>query len=211
MMIRALPAALVATSLLCFTSLQAQSSRDFCDELFTELEVGEYAEWEFRMVGQPEMSVSMAVVDKETVDGEELYWLEMTMPLPAGGITISAQMLVPGFPFDSGEMRDYVIKYGDELPLRVPAADMGSLPGDGWNEECRNTESEYVGIKQVTLEGVGTFDAHHVRTVGEEPSSWYFSPRVPFAMLKFDSAEGIMRVVKIGSDYKSRIDRSAIQ
>ncbi len=211
MRIRVALAALACTGLVSTGNLQAQNSRAFCDELFTQLTVGEYARWRFEMKDQREMTISIAVVDRESQGGEELYWIEMMMPMPVGGTLITAQMLVPGFPFDAGEMLDYIVQYGDQPPVRVPAGDIGNFPGAGWREECRNTNAEYVGIEKVTLEGVGTFDAHHVRTMGEEPGHWFFTSQVPFAMLKFESVEGSVRLVEIRTDYLGTIDRSTIQ
>ncbi len=210
---RALPfavaAAAAAAGILLAGSAHAQTGREFCDELFTELTVGEYAEWRFDLEGQRVMNLSMAVVAKEMRDGHELYWLEMTLPLPAGNVNVAAQMLVPGFPFDEDEMVDYIIQYGDQPPMRVPANEMGSMPASGWREQCRSADAEYMGIEKVTVEGVGTFDAHHVKTSGETPGHWYFSSEVPFAMLKFEAAEGNMIVTKIGTDYSGKIDRAA--
>ena len=60
MRIRVALAALACTGLVSTGNLQAQNSRAFCDELFTQLTVGEYARWRFEMKDQREMTISIS-------------------------------------------------------------------------------------------------------------------------------------------------------
>lgn len=189
----------------------------YCAEIYARPEVGEFAELR---IDDPESERSgalrFAVVGTEDRDGEELYWFEITT---TGGVVdpgsaVIAQILVSRYPFDSEDIRGYVLKLPGRRAMRVPKPmieQMSELTADtriGWEEACR--ASRDLGTEQVEVPA-GTFRVRHLRTAGEQGELW-LSPEVPFGIVKFtDPKGGMMELVRHGSGASSSITEEPIE
>lgn len=174
-------------------TLPAQSAQEVCDAM-ADVAVGYWAEYQISGAGlQGPMqggstSIRQAIVNSEAVNGTQHWWMETRMETPMGEAIV--QMLVPAWPFSTGDIQAMVMKMGDQPALRVSDQMMqmmrSQLPDNPSMEAAmRCGEGEVVGWEEVTVPA-GTFRALHVRPAPEDDmqSEVWVSPDVPFGMVK---------------------------
>lgn len=206
------PLLLAATGVIVAGPLSAQTAAEYCAQIYPSPQVGEYAELEINDPSQGSMDIRFAVVGLESMDEKDHYWMEVVTVLPATGMTVIVQMLVPGWPFQLSEISGYVIKVTGEPPQKLPLEMIQNQPGAspalGWEEVCKAAKS--LGNERVTV-AAGTFEAEHFRADGEYASEVWLSPNVPFGIVKFVQAEGSMELQKFGTGAKSSITEEPIE
>ena len=150
----------------------------------------------------------MAIVGQETANGTPHYWYELKMSSQRGNMIMQA--LVPGWPYDQGQIAGMIMKAGDRPAMRLPSQMIGmmsrrpggSSPARDLLKEC--TSAEVVGTESVTVPA-GTFDALHLHaTAGQQADVWV-SPDVPFGLVRMKGADGEMELTGKGTDATSSI------
>lgn len=186
----------------------AQSLADACATV-REVRVGQWAAYEVtapQMGGGP-AEMRFAIVGTEAVDGNEHYWYEMKMASPEGEMIL--QFLVPEYPFDQRDIKDLVMKGGDQPAMRMPEQMIGMMMQrtGGAGGFARDAVKECEGADMVGQESVtvpaGTFDVLHLRT--SEGDVWV-SLEIPFGLVKMMGGGGEQMVLmEHGSDATSSI------
>lgn len=169
--------------------------------LMTMPPAGSWAQYQMK-----EGVMRMAILGKETRDGKESVWLEMSLTGDKGPMIM--QMLVPGWPYETGGVQELIIKAGNQPAMRMSRQMLGmmrnSMPKDVLAEACRNGRTVKVGDETITVPA-GTFQTEHYRDSQSQGDVWV-SREVPFAMVRARTKDG-NEVILIGrgTDAKSQI------
>jgi len=208
--VRAVSLAMVGVLGFAPSSLAAQDASQICAEL-AEYTIGQWAEYRVTAPGMEPGTLRLALVGEEEVDGTNHLWYEMQMGSQMGPMVI--QLLVPGYPYDGGEVKRAFLQMGPapaaELPPETLAmmrqqAGGGNMSG-GAIEDCERAEN--VGDEEVSVPA-GSFDSVHLRTTEDAVYDMWVSPKVPFGVIKFVSPDrGDMVLTGSGLDAEPAIVR----
>lgn len=195
--------------------LAGQSIKELCDRV-GQVEVGQWAAYRLTTAQGP-MEMRFAIVGREAVEGREHYWHEMKAETARG--TMITQALVPGFPYDQGDVQGMIMKAGDQPAMKMPksmismmrgAMERGTGAGATLGDALKRCESaEVVGRETITVPA-GTFETIHFRTTddGAQGEGWV-STDIPFGIVKLtwtgNGNGGEMVLVGRGKDAKSSI------
>jgi hypothetical protein len=199
-----------------------QASRDK-DKICSQVQnrtftVGTWASYNWTGGQSSGSTMRMAVVGKESHEGTDYFWYEVTIAdpkRPKGNMIL--QMLVPGLGTKAGSVRSVVMKSGDQPAMRMPPQMIqmiNSSPGMNMAAElARECQAmEVVGWELVTVPG-GEFRALHLRhprtaTVSEV----WVQPDLQFAMVRGILKDGgVMELAGLGTDAKSSITETPLE
>lgn len=184
---------LVAT--LSATPLAAQEAAEVCRAM-SEVAVGDWVEYETRGATGPgamamgPTRITQAVVDTEQVDGERHFWFENKMVTTMGDVIV--QMLVPGWPFNTGQVQRMVMQMGDQPAMAVSAQVMdmmrSQMPENPSIDAAHGCgDGEVLGWESISVPA-GTYRALHIRPRlpdrAQVTSEIWVSPDVPFGIVK---------------------------
>jgi hypothetical protein len=117
------------------------------------------------------------------------------------------QMVVPGFPYEMGEIKEMVMQAEGQPAMRMPETMMGMMRG----RMPRATELSEASCARMTRVGdesitvpAGTFQTAHWRDAESGTDVWV-STRVPFGTVKVTHREGTMELVGHGTGATTRI------
>lgn len=137
-----------------------------------------------------------AVVGKESVDGQDGYWLEMRTTAPQGGSMIMKQLLViqGGTP----DIKRMIMQPPGRPPMEMPVSMMqmgmqhGQAPAGG-----PHGMGEVVGSETITVPA-GTFETQHYRSTnnGATADVWASTKVSPYGMVKMTSSDGTSMVLE---------------
>jgi len=166
--------------------------------------VGTGAQYQVTQKGK-NMSWAVAVVGKESVDGNDGYWLEMRMEGGEQGGMIMKSLTVAR---DGGgaEIKRMIMQPPGQPPMEMPMEMMGMMRQG--QKQAANEEAlgEKVGTETVTVPA-GTFTCDHYRSKhGNEPADVWISAKVPpYGLIKMTSASSTMVLEKVLSNETSKI------
>jgi len=177
-----------------------------CSAIYPAPKVGDYAERKLTSSREGIMTIRFAIVGEQQAAGRTHYWMEVMQELPAAAGTLIVQMLIPHYPFEAGDIQDYIVKAPGQPALRVPRQMIEQLgadaaPGPSWREQC--AASQDLGMEQVTVPA-GTFNARHFRAEGKEPTEVWIAA-VPFGMVRSVEPGVVMELAGYGSNARSSI------
>ena len=190
----------MSISLFCLApSIGAQDVAEACATL-SRIHVGQWAEYQIRSQNAQESGQArFSIVGTEVVEGQEYYWYEMKMSAAMG--TMVMQMLVPSYPYESGEIRSAVMKMGDQPAMKVPDQMLAMMQGQGAGDPAKELakrcgRAALVGHETITVPA-GTFDVLHLRATGGEAGEIWVSVDIPFGLVKITS-DGGDEIVLVG-------------
>jgi hypothetical protein len=117
------------------------------------------------------------------------------------------QMVVPGFPYEMGEIKEMVMQAEGQPAMRMPETMMGMMrgrmPRATQLSEASCARMIKVGDESITV-AAGTFQTTHWRDSTGGTDVWV-SPRVPFGTVKVVSGENSMELIGSGTGATTRI------
>lgn len=151
-------------------------------------------------------TIRLAILGNETRAGKSMVRMEMAMTSKDGPAIM--QMVVPGYPYEMGDIQELVVKAQGRPAMKMNEQMLGMMrsrmPKDAMAEACRNSHMTRVGEESVTVPA-GTFQATHYRDANAGNDVWV-SASVPFGMVKTHSTQGGDIVLSgKGTDAKSQI------
>ncbi|HXJ94274.1 MAG TPA: hypothetical protein VMT20_15610 [Terriglobia bacterium] len=156
--------------------------------------VGSGGEYEITHNGQT-VNWTYAVVGKETVNGQEGYWLEMRTETPRGKMVMKQLMVTqPG----KVQIERMIMQPPGRPPMEMPMAMMSRMGGGAHPAPASDhPQGELVGTESVTVPA-GTFTAEHFRstTDGKTNDVWASTKVAPYGLVKMTSADTTMVLVK---------------
>jgi hypothetical protein len=141
----------------------------------------------------PEHTMQLAIVGKETVDGKQAYWLELAMNVAEmGGMAYAKDLIVPG----EERPRRVVIQIPGEAAMEWP---MKGRPGA---MKVQNTHFHKVGTETITVPA-GTFACEHWKD--DDGDYWTSSKASPITLVKETGKQGADVLVKVITGEKDHI------
>jgi len=146
----------------------------------------------------------VAVVGKESVDGQECYWVEMRINSEHGKMVVKELKV---YSASGAATKRRIIQMAGQPPMEVPA-DMGMM-GGGPAAEAGHAPGELgqlVGSESVTVPA-GTFPCEHYRGTrdGKTTDVWLSSKVTPFGMIKMTGPDSSGVLQKVLDNQKSQI------
>lgn len=170
-------------------TLPAQNAQELCDAM-ADVAIGYWAEYQISGAGVEggSASIRQAIVNAEAVNGTQHWWMETRMETPMGDAIV--QMLVPAWPFTTGDVQAMVMKVGGQPAVRMSDQILqmmrSQIPDNpSMQAATRCGEGEVIGWEEVTVPA-GTFRALHLRPAPEDGTQTdvWASPDVPFGMVR---------------------------
>ncbi len=152
--------------------------------------------------GGTKSQMEIAVVGKETVDGKDGYWLEMTMDSPRGGgqMVTKTLLVLDG---SNTVTRRVIAQFPGMDPMEMPMQMMQRQGSQSHAADIRSA-SEDVGSESVTTPA-GTFACKHYRSKDGSTDSWISEKVAPYGLVKSTSKEKTTTLVKVVTDAKDKI------
>ena len=144
-------------------------------------------------------TMEMAIIGKESVDGKDGYWFEVTIPGTELGTMIMKSLTVRNDQ-DMTSTR-MIMQMGDRPPMEMPSRmtqNREKQPAD-----IRQLAEE-VGPESVTTPA-GTFATTHYKMKDGSGDVWVADKAGPFGMVKFIGKDNSMVLIKVEADAKDKI------
>jgi hypothetical protein len=147
--------------------------------------------------------MEMAVVGKETVDGKDGYWFEITMQSPREKGPMVMKYL---YVLDGGQTRvvRMVMQMSGQSPMEMPASMMGRMGTPPTQTADVRTQSQDVGGESVTTPA-GTFACEHFRAKDGSGDAWVAKGVPPYGLIKYKGHDTTMTLVRVITDAKDKI------
>lgn len=167
--------------------------------------VGAGTVYEMTSTDAPKSRMTYAIVGKEDYEGKEAWWLELRFDLGDEGEMVMKQLAhIP--PEGLPEATRMIMQTGDSPPMELPSEMVASIGSQARAEAGKAGLGEKIGTETITVPA-GTFRCDHYRqTNGDWTGDVWVSRDVrPNGMVKMESPEGNMTLVKVLSNETSRI------
>lgn len=169
--------------------------------------VGSGAEYQITAKGD-KMDWQYAVVGKETVDGNEGYWLEMRMKSGKGAGAIMKQLVVTGP--EGVDIKRMIMQTPGQPPMEMPMGMMSGMMKRAQQSAAEHTGEkgmgQVVGTESVTVPA-GTFECTHYRSTDpKNPADFWVATKVsPYGLVKMTSKDANMVLEKVLENQTSEI------
>jgi hypothetical protein len=144
--------------------------------------------------------MEIAVVGKESVDGKDGYWFEMTVANASMGQMTSKTLTV----LDGQDtvVSRMIMQMGNRPPMEMPTqmfkANAQKQPAD------IRDRAEDVGSETVTTPA-GTFATEHYKMKDGSGDAWVAPKAGPYGLVKFQGKDSTMVLTKVITDAKDKI------
>jgi hypothetical protein len=162
--------------------------------------VGSGGQYELTTQDGSKMVMEIAVVGKDSVDGKDAYWFEMTMSnTPMGQMITKTLTVLDG---QDTMVSRVIMQMPNRPPMEMPTQMMRSYaqkqPAD------IREKAEDVGSETVTTPA-GTFTTEHYRMKDGSGDAWVASKAGPYGLVKFQGKDSSMVLTKVVTDAKDKI------
>lgn len=164
--------------------------------------IGGGAQYAIQSSSGQNMTMEIAVVGKESVEGKDAYWLEMTMGgtagMPAGEMVIKRLTVIEGNDMTASRV---IMQMPGRPPMEMPeqmTARYGTQHAD------IRKDADDLGSESVTTPA-GTFICEHYRQKDKPGDAWISEKVAPFGLVKMQNGDSTVVLVKVISDAKDKI------
>ena len=144
-------------------------------------------------------SMEISVVGKESVDGKDAYWLEMSFDsAERGGQMVMKHLIV----LDAGQTHavKVIMQMPGQSPMEMP---MQMMQRNSTHTADIRSDAQDVGSESITVPA-GTFASEHYKTK-DDGDVWVAKDVSPWGMVKFQSKDTTMVLTKLVTDAKDKI------
>lgn len=147
--------------------------------------------------------MEMAVVGKETVDGKDGYWFEMTMQSSREKGTVVMKYL---YVLDGAQTRvvRMVMQMAGQAPMEMPMQMMGRMGTASTQAADVRAQSQDLGGESVTTPA-GTFACEHYRSKDGSGDVWVAKNVPPYGLIKSKSQDSTMILLRVITDARDKI------
>jgi hypothetical protein len=162
--------------------------------------VGSGAQYEMQTPDGKKMTIEYAIVGKESVNGKDGFWMEMSMTGGPMGAMVTKMLTV----MDAAgtTMSRMIMQMGSRPPMEMPSqmthASTQQPMGD------IKSQAELVGTESVTTPA-GTFACEHYKMKDGSGDTWVSAKVLPMGVVKHTGKDSSMLLVKTMSDEKDKI------
>ncbi len=162
--------------------------------------VGAGAEYEMQGDSGKKTTMDFAIVGKESIEGQDGYWMEFTMSgTPMGEMVIKMLSVVTN---GNMVMSKTIMQMPGRPPMEMPAQMQNSSRGTNL-ADIRN-KADDLGTESVTTPA-GTFSCHHYRMKDGSGEAWVSESVHPFGLVKSVQNGSTTVLVKTLTDVKDKI------
>ena len=162
--------------------------------------VGSGAQYEMQGTDGKKTTVEYAIVGKESVNGKDGFWIEVSMTGGAMGQMVTKMLtVVDGTNTAISRM---IMQMGTRPPMEMPAQ-MGRGNAQQATADIRS-QAELVGTESVTTPA-GTFSCDHYRMKDGSGDTWISAKVLPMGVVKHTGKDSSLLLVKTFSDEKDKI------
>lgn len=162
--------------------------------------IGSGAAYDISKPGQPASSMTIALVGKDTADGNDAYWIEMSFDTKRGNMLMKMLMQAPG---EGGHASRMIMQIpGQPQPIEMSQQLLQSHDHDQMIDI--HSHGTNIGADTITTPA-GTFLCDHWQS--QAGDDVWLSPKVPpYGLVKTVSKDGnTMVLTKVISDAKDKI------
>lgn len=161
--------------------------------------VGAGAQYEVQVGDQPKRTMEFAIVGKETVDGQDGYWLEFTVSgMPMGDVVVKELAVVTEGNMVTSKM---IMQMPGRPPMEMPM--QANRNGRINLADIRN-KADDLGKESVTTPA-GTFSCEHYRMKDGSGDAWVNETVHPFGLVKYQDKDSTTVLLKTLTDVKDKI------
>lgn len=163
--------------------------------------VGGGAAYEMQSPEGQKSEMEMAIVAKDSVNGKDAMWMEMTMTNPrmGGDMIIKDLVSVDG---DQMQVSKVIMQMPGRPPMMMP--DNMSQGRKPLQYQDIHNNADDVGSESVTVPA-GTFQCEHWRMKDGSGDTWVSDKVSPFGLVKFQGKSNTMVLTKVVTDAKDKI------
>jgi hypothetical protein len=196
----------VALLAVCTMAAPAAAQNDICGKAFPTPPAGSWVQWQGMTAADSGVTTKMAIIDDEQRNGKTYHRIEMTSSRSPGAM----QMVVPGWPPQIQEVDEMVMQRPGQPPMKMSGAMLNGMknavptakdPMTDFAKLCHRMK--ILGTESITVPA-GTFKTTHMRDDSTGSDVWW-TPDVPFGMVKFVGKDIRTQLVGTGKDAKTVI------
>jgi hypothetical protein len=162
--------------------------------------VGSGGQYEVTTEKGDKMVMEIAIVGKDSVDGKDGYWFEMTMSnTQMGQIVTKTLTVVEG---QDTVVSRVIMQMANRPPMEMPAQ-MSKMNGQKQPADIRD-RAEDLGSETVTTPA-GTFTAEHYKMKDGSGDAWVAPKAGPYGLVKYQGKDTSMVLTKVITDAKDKI------
>ena len=161
--------------------------------------VGAGAEYETQNSDGRKETMSFAIVGKDTVNGQNGYWMEFTFSgTPMGDVVVKTLAVVMNGTFTTSKT---IMQLPGRPPMEMPSQMQAA---NGTNLADIRNKADDLGTESITTPA-GTFSCHHYRMKDGSGDGWVSESVHPFGLVKGQQKDSTTVLVKTLSDVKDKI------
>jgi hypothetical protein len=145
------------------------------------------------------MTMEVDVVGKESADGKDGFWLEVTAATPMGEMIMKMLTVSDGPNISVAKM---IMQMKGGQPMEMPAQ-MGRMGQQNQSVDIRD-KADDLGTESVTVPA-GTFSTHHYRLKDGSGDFWLSEQVSPYGLIKGEGKDFSMVLLKAVTDAKDKI------
>jgi hypothetical protein len=161
--------------------------------------VGAGAAYEVTKKDGTKTNMEMAIVGKESIDGKEAYWFEVTVDSPRGTMIMKSLSVRDD---QNMSVSRVIVQFHGRPPMEMPTQ-MMQARAEKQPADIRQLADE-VGAESVTTPA-GTFNTTHYRMKDGSGDVWVAEKVGPYGMVKFQGKDNTMVLTKVITDAKDKI------
>jgi hypothetical protein len=191
-------AALALCALLPTTNAQAQMARVPTPKGIFNPVVGSGAEYEIDKKDGTKSTLQIAIVGKESAEGKDAYWFEISADDPRGGTIVAKDLIVVDG--NSSHVAKLVMLMPGRGPIEIPMGMAEHTPMAQPPPEDIRTHADDLGSESVTVPA-GTFTCEHYRGKDNDGTDVWVSKDVPpYGLVKMADKNKDQTVLLIKTD-----------
>jgi hypothetical protein len=161
--------------------------------------VGAGAAYEVTKKDGTKTTMEMSIVGKDSVDGKEAYWFEVTVDSSRGTMVMKSLSVKDNQDMVVSRM---IMQFPGGPPMEMPTQMLQARP-EKQPADIRQLADE-VGAESVTTPA-GTFNTTHYRMKDGSGDVWVAEKVGPYGMVKFQGKDSTMVLTKVINDAKDKI------
>jgi hypothetical protein len=168
--------------------------------------VGNGAAYDIQSKNGDTNSMEISIVGKDTVNGNDAFWMEMAMsgPKMRGGMVMKFLTVINGSDAHTARM---IMQMNGGQPMEMPEQ-MVQMRHKDQPTDIRGS-AEDVGSETITVPA-GTFKCEHYRSKDGSGDTWVAVNVYPWGMVKHQGTDTTMVLTKVITDAKDKITGTPI-
>jgi hypothetical protein len=163
--------------------------------------VGSGAQYETQTADGKTVTTEFAIVGKESVNGKDAYWFEITTA--AGPMGMMVMKTLNAFDASGATPSRVIMQMGNRPPMEMPQQMTQRMNGQQAMGDIKS-QAELIGTESITTPA-GTFSCEHYRMKDGSGDTWVSDKVTPLGVVKHTGKDSTMVLTKVLTDEKDKI------